>query len=279
MEFKEFFESGKEIASKVYDDLAHPAVSETGKILTRIPQAINAAFAPLDIWIAKRNFTVEETKALLAKKLENVEPEKIVSPEPYVAIPALQSISYSMNSDELREMYANLLAQSMNSDTKENVHPAFVEMIKQMSPLDSRVLFYLSEGVHGIISLIREEPYKPIDEPALKAFIASEDGHYLAKSRQPLINHITSFKEANIRDVNVSLDNLQRLGLLILDNDRFYTDRAVYESIRNSAHFVEARNLAESEIDHSKYCLQEREGMIEITDLGRLFSQICISNV
>lgn len=276
---EEILDVGKKIIPKVYDDVASSTLSETGKLLGRIPKLINAALAPLDIWIAKRNFAIEETKALLAKKLEGIEAEKIVPPEPYVAIPALEGISYSMDSHELREMYANLLAQSMNSDTKENVHPAFVDMIKQMSPLDSRVLSYLSDGIHGTISLILEEPYKPIDEPDLKAFIASEDGHYFPKSRQPLINHITSFKEANIRDVNVSLDNLQRLGLLILDNDRFYTDRAVYESIRNSAHFVEARNLAESEIDHSKYCLQEREGMIEITDLGRLFSQICISNV
>ena len=106
-------------------------------IRDRIPRAINAALSPLRQWIAQREYNVAETEKLLAKKLENIEPEKIVSPEPYVAVPALQAISYSMNSDELRELYANLLAKSMCIDTKNSVHPSFVEIIRQMSPLDA----------------------------------------------------------------------------------------------------------------------------------------------
>lgn len=126
-----------EVFPKLYDDVIQPTAQETGKILARIPKAINAAFSSLDMWIANKDYNVEETKLLLAKKLKNVNPEKIVSPEPYVAVPAIQAISYSMNSEKLRNMYANLIANSMNIDEKEKVHPAFVEVIKQLSPLDA----------------------------------------------------------------------------------------------------------------------------------------------
>lgn len=54
-----------------------------------------------------------------------------MTPEAYVAVPALQAISYSMNSEELRNMYANLLAKAIDIDEKDKVHPAFVELIKQ----------------------------------------------------------------------------------------------------------------------------------------------------
>ena len=54
-------------------------------------------------------------------------PEKIVEPEPYVAVPAIQAISYAMNSDELRNLYANLLAKSMIKDTKDTVHPLLLK--------------------------------------------------------------------------------------------------------------------------------------------------------
>ena len=102
---------------ELYQDAFQPTVQETGKLVSRIPRAINAAFSGLDKWILNREYSIDETKKLLAQKLENVEPEKIVEPEPYVAIPAIQAISYSMNSEELRDLYANLLAKAMNTDT------------------------------------------------------------------------------------------------------------------------------------------------------------------
>ncbi|WP_312637010.1 DUF4393 domain-containing protein [Oscillibacter sp.] len=122
---------------EVYSDLAKPAACETGKFLGRIPRAINAALAPLDLWITKREYNLEKTKKLIEAELENVDPSKIVSPEAYVAVPALQSIAYSMDSDELRAMYAKLLAKAMNTDYRDLIHPGFVEIIRQMSPLDA----------------------------------------------------------------------------------------------------------------------------------------------
>lgn len=45
-----------------------------------------------------------------------------------------------MDSEELRNMYANLLAKAMNVDEKDKVHPAFVELIKQMAPREALIL-------------------------------------------------------------------------------------------------------------------------------------------
>ena len=81
-----------ETIDKIYDDGFHQSVAETGKIVGRIPRFINAAFASLDCWIAKREYNVEKTKQLLEENLKNADPEKIVSPEPYVAVPAIQAI-------------------------------------------------------------------------------------------------------------------------------------------------------------------------------------------
>lgn len=64
----------------------------------------------------------------------------IESPDPHIAVPALQYISYCMDNDELRDMYANLLANSMNKVVKNGVHPGFVEIIKQLSPDEARLL-------------------------------------------------------------------------------------------------------------------------------------------
>ena len=113
-------------APTLYEDVLQSTTQESGKTLALIPRAINAALVPLRQWIAEREYKIAETEKLLAQKLEHVGEEKIVTPEAYVAVPAIQAISYSMDSVELRNLYANLLAKSMNSDTKDSVLPSFV---------------------------------------------------------------------------------------------------------------------------------------------------------
>lgn len=68
-------------APTLYEDALQPTVQEVGKFAARIPRAINAAFSGLDKWILNREYTIDETKKLLTKKLENVDPEKIITPD------------------------------------------------------------------------------------------------------------------------------------------------------------------------------------------------------
>ncbi len=138
-----------EILPEFYVDGIKPLVQESGKLVALIPKTVNAALMPLRKWINEREYNLEETEKLIAKKLESVDANKIVTPEAYVAVPAIQAISYSMNSYELRNLYANLLSKSMNVDTKDFVHPAFVEIIKQMTPADASFLKSFYEGTQG----------------------------------------------------------------------------------------------------------------------------------
>ena len=158
--FDNFLDSaGKalEVAPKLYDDAISPTAKELGKTIALVPQAINASLSSVRQWIAHKEYNVSQTEILLAEKLKNVDPNKIVSPEPYVAVPALQAISYSMDNYQLRNLYANLLANSMNSDTKSNVHPCFVELIKQLSPLDAQIFNEICNSeVNPLINLKRK---------------------------------------------------------------------------------------------------------------------------
>lgn len=58
------------IAGKVYDDGLHPAVQEAGKTLALLPQVVNAMLAPLQIWIANKEYNVAETKKLAGAEAE-----------------------------------------------------------------------------------------------------------------------------------------------------------------------------------------------------------------
>ena len=134
------------VIEKAYDDVVHPVAEATGETLGLIPRAIRAAFLRLEKWVLHREYALYETEKLLQEKLKDVNPDKIKTPEPYVAVPALQAISYSFDNETLRDMYANLLAKAMLEDTADFVHPAFVEIIKQMSPDDAYTLQCFKES-------------------------------------------------------------------------------------------------------------------------------------
>jgi hypothetical protein len=246
-----------ETVPDLYDDALKPITQESGKTLALIPRAINAALSPLRQWIAQREYNVAETEKLLAQKLENIDPEKIVSPEAYVAVPALQAISYSMNSDELRELYANLLAKSMCTDTKNSVHPSFVEIIKQMSPLDAVVF-----------KIVLNANLRPLIDMKI-GYSQDEGGGSKIVFRN--VSWITNYP---YKQLIVSFDNLERLNLIDI-SDSFYTHSEHYQLITNTSFYNDNKHLIENSLD-PKQSYREDQKIMQLTDLGILFGNICI---
>ena len=203
---------------EIYDDGLKKTVTESGEVVALIPRTIKAALAPLRIWIAQKEYNVAETEKLLEEKLKNVKQEEIVSPESYVAVPAIQSISYSRDSMELRNLYANMLAKAMIISTIDRVHPSFVEIIKQMSPIDSMV-------------------YKEIMErevnPMLNLIMKNSEGHYIT-----LMTNVTDITLASENLISVSIDNLARMKLIEIPGDGFYTDEKLYDSIFQTDYYI-----------------------------------------
>jgi len=241
-------------APTLYEDALQPATQESGKILALIPRAINAALVPLRQWIAEREYKLAKIEKLLAQKLEHVSEDKIVTPEAYVAVPAIQAISYSMDSEELRNLYANLLAKAMNSDTKDIVHPSFVEIIKQMSPVDSLVFKTIMErDANPLINLCYENDM-------MDSIL--------------LVSNITDINVTSGEIVSISIDNLIKQGLISIPIDEYYSDEHYYDKILNSKFYLEKYQSypkKENGLD-----LMPDFGMIRKTNLGLAFYDVCV---
>lgn len=77
--------------------------------------------------------------------LSSIPEEKIVEPDLMIAGPTLEALKYTYDKDELRNMYLNLLTSSMNKDIEEKAHPSYVEIIRQLTPLDAKVFKRLQD--------------------------------------------------------------------------------------------------------------------------------------
>lgn len=254
----------KEVAKDIYQDGAKPVVKPTGELVGLIPRAIRAALAPVEKWVLQREYNVEETKKLLEQKLKDVPPDVIEPPEPYIAVPALQYISYCMDNDELRNMYANLLANSMKRVVKNGVHPAFVEIIKQLCPDEAKILrAFSNQDTIPTITLRFEEQ--------------NEKGHSKGG-----ISYIKDFSDIGERvrcedpyATQKYFDNLVRLGLLERSVQSSLVKKEVYAPLKEHP-YIQVRikdnpyrkiNLTHPEIE---------EGYIYLTALGKAFCTICL---
>lgn len=250
-------------APTLYEDALQPTIKEAGKFVARIPRAINAAFSGLDKWILNKEYAIDETKKMLAQKLADVDPEKIVEPEPYVAVPAIQAISYSMNSEELRNLYANLLAKAMNSDTKDFVHPSFVEIIKQMSPIDSLVF-----------KTIMERTANPIIDLVYNKY---ESDIPIAIESRTIIENVTDINVAAVETVCITIDNLIKQGLISIPTGAAYTETALYDNILKSQFYTAKQQSCPLTPDG--FIFSHNKKMIIKTHLGNSFYKTCVVDI
>ena len=256
------------VGQDVYKDTAKSTLKSTGEVLSLVPKTINAALLPLRKWIASQEYNIAETEKLLAIKLQNVSPEQISAPEAYIGVPALQYISYCMDSEELRDMYANLLAKSMNEVTRNGAHPSFVEIIKQLCPDEAKLLKVMGSYVPTISIRYQNEEGSGVE--ILRNFSDIADK---AMCEHP--NNISQY-----------IDNLERLGIIETKYLSSLTDKSVYEPLKkhNIVKSIEAKYTSEvlarlSSTLGGQVSIEYEEGFYSITDYGCVFRSICIESL
>jgi len=256
----------KEIAKDAYKDLGHPVAAPSGELVGLLPRAIKAALAPVEKWVLQREYNIAETKRLLEEKLNNVPPELIGPPEAHIAVPAMQYISYCMDNDELRNMYANLLASSMITIVKNGVHPGFVELIKQLCPDEAKILKYMFSYQKTLPTItLRYEDDRGQGVNIIQNFSD--------------IGELSKCENDNPSDISKYFDNLARLGLIEYAGElSTLTNKTLYEPLKTHRYIAplatytaaQKRNLKKATIV---------ESYVRLSNYGTSFCSICLSPV
>jgi len=238
-------------AVPIYDDALQPAAKQIGKSLETITKAVNIALAPIkglvwgyeriEGWVSRR----------LAEKLRNVDDSNIVTPLPQVAGPAIEALRYVGHDDNLRELYANLIAAAMDKDTVSKAHPGYVEILKNLCS-DEALLLKIYVDKTSI--------------PAIHIKGSAESGAYNLHWRY--FNHIDKLVDLVYPDLISSyLDNLIRLGLVEVPAFVSLSSVADYEALETDPGIETA--LAEI-VDSGREVLFERV-VIRLTVFGAHF--------
>lgn len=256
---KKLAENSEGVLEEAYKDLVSPTMKPIGIMLSLLPRTIRLGLSKWEKWIVNSEESLKLTAEALKEKVEKIPEDKQCEPEPYVAVPAIQQIAYCFDSTELREMYANLLAASMNTDTKWKVHPSFVDIIKQLTPDEAKLLqsFPRSSSV-----------YLPVADLVIKMGKGKGERTVARNIVRPQLYEICS--EGN--NMSGYLENLARLKLICIPEDMHLVDNSHYSEIENSSLVQNLENLKLQEGE--EYEIKKK--LLYVTDFGISFAKCCI---
>lgn len=87
-----------------------------------------------------RAYFDDQFTADMADKTEGIPEEALRTPLPSIAVPAMQGLSYSLEEPDLKDMYLNLLTTASDERRSLSAHPAFADIIKQLSANETAIL-------------------------------------------------------------------------------------------------------------------------------------------
>ena len=216
---------------------------------------------PLMENIVKEN--VEKYAKDIDNELNKIPPENI-NPEPDISLigPALEASKYYVAKEEARQMFAKLIAAELDMTKSDQVHHAFVEIIKQMNPLDAKVLSVIDNPTSLLYCLF---PAK--DSP----------------DRLQLISDIyisDTFPEYN-HGVSLAIGNLSRLGLLDIPTRNMGGVHISGNDTDIIERFKKTQLFASIERDVQSYCSPDTKCQITtyvvyLTPMAFSFRTICL---
>ena len=123
-------------------------INEINKTLSSVPENKDSPQQTFhDIWhlifggfhnfVEKKRISrvvdLENFKMSLEHKIADIPKGSLVEPKLSTLGPALEASKYYIEEEQLREMFAKLIASSMDNRVDSKVHPAFVEIINSTS--------------------------------------------------------------------------------------------------------------------------------------------------
>jgi hypothetical protein len=159
----------------------------------------------------------------------------------------------------------------MDAETAHTAHPAFVEMLAQLTPDEALLLSHVATAPADKLTLIK-----------IRAQITDGDGRSALKGGIDVLTRFSVLAEeagCAFPELNTSyLDNLERLGILHLDESAWWAGDeadAAYAVLEHHPRVQSVRAQIGSEEDRIE---KISKGLIRITSLGYQFIAACVTD-
>lgn len=247
-------------ASKVAGNALEPLAKGIGNTLGDLWFLV---FGPIshvaDKRRAKYSHALDLYKKQLDEKISSIPPDRRIEPNTQVALKALTESQTCVEEPELRGMFSNLIASSMDSEQANKAHPGFASIISNLSSFDAQLFSVISDkNAHPIAQYKASDP-------------RSHDFITLATNVLAIQGVILS----DLTAVSQSIDILSAQGLIMVNYHAKLTAEGVYAPFEEGPVFESYKQAIADKL--APRVLKVEKGMLTITDLGKRFRSVCLS--
>ena len=225
--------------------LVNPAARTTGQALDGVATAL--CWPLLKLRIIQKAKLEQFTKEIREKN-KQIPVENRDSSKVGLAVKAIEEARYQLNEDDIRKLYVNLIASTVDNRKNGLVTPRLATALSQMGPNDAVLLKHINEQESHVV------PFG--------YFIKKDNVGTSTISKKS----IDFFKAGTLVNQDISLDVLDSLGIIEVKHDAWLTNELfkpsydkLEESIRVEIHNI--FNFNAEEIEFTK-------GYIKVTDFG-----------
>lgn len=245
------------ISNAIHQNLPSTEKETDGVISTVVGFFNNVVLYPVKKANLTFRYKLEAFEDDLNVKTQHIPIDNLQVPPTMIAGPTLEALRYAYDEAELREMYENLLASSMDNRISSQAHPAFVDAIKQMTSLEAK-----------IISILADKGQLKCAE--IKFNIKNSTMKYTKAMPNYFVSELCDLGDPFV--VSSSIINLERLGLVRISI--MGITGASYDSFKEHPYVLEREKLfnkfgREFTIDISKHALM-------LNNYGAQFAKICL---
>ncbi len=255
---EELAQEAIKLLPELYKDLAQPTTQEVGNVAGRTAKVLLSPIRGL-LWGWEK---IEEVVIEgIENRLEEIPEEQRKTPDPEIAVPLMQALTYTAQNETLREMYLNLLANSMDKNKEKDVHPSFVELIKQMNSLDAKVFEKLA-SVKG---------YQKAINPNIS--ITGKGQTFLDATPEWFVGWTLS--DYTIFEISSSLIRLSKFGIVELMFDRT-AGKDTYETLKSHTDLIEILGKYQLANPSLKLDVTATNSILYVNEYGKQFRNACI---
>ncbi len=202
-----------ETIEKAYDDtLKEPLKSSSSIVTTVVDFFHNTVMYPMQKYNLYAKDKLQNYATELQNRAQTIPSKHLISPRVNILGPTIDGLKYNLDEEYIKEMFTNILLSEMDNTKQSQVLPAYIEIVKQLSKDDAEFL----ENFNG----------KDIDTFAvdiLQYHIPSSSGSFS-------LDKILILSENHTIKLNkVVIDNLERVNILKIYDDRSITDSQLYD--------------------------------------------------
>ncbi|MDU5466359.1 MAG: DUF4393 domain-containing protein [Peptoniphilus harei] len=254
-------------------DLINEAVTPVARSAGETIASIwDIVFGGINVYSEKqkylRELNFEKFKESLTKKVADIPIEDIQEPNLSIIGPTLEKSKYYFEEEKLRELFANLVASSINKTKADIIHPAYPGIIQNLSPNDAEFLKEISSLEVIPFCMLRYQKRSKDNQTTFFSYFG--DGITLSRC---ILKY--TYQENPFYDFNPTIDNLSRLKLIEV-TDKFLSDESNYSDFLDNSIYKQCQ----AELSHDSQ-IMEREvtmikGVIEVTSFGKNFIKTCV---